>query len=335
MGDTIGTLTIVLAALVAVGALVALLVALRVRRDPFVVVRLEFARQCRALGLARREVVVDVPGDGTHRVVYVVREARAGAVDPPTLVMVHGYTGSKENWCPVVKRLGRDCRIVLPDLPGWGDSQRIAGADYGFSAQAERLAAFLRAVSPGVPVVLVGHSMGGGITAVVAARHPALVARVALLSAAGVRFADNDFGLAVLEGLNPFGVEDAASLERYLDVLFHDRRARPPLPWPVKRILIHQRRADAAFEQSVLDRIGRGPEQFLPGELAARIQQPTLLLWGAQDRVIDRSAMDLYAACIPQARTLLVEGAGHMTLTEQPGPIAAALRALIDEESTA
>src|SRR3546814_11869626 len=70
------------------------------------------------------------------------------------------------------------------------------------------------------------------------------------------------------------------------------------MPWPAPAILIGHRRREAAFEQSVLDEIGRGPEQFLPGEEAARIRQPALLAWGAHDRVIDPSAMGLYAARI-------------------------------------
>ena len=91
------------------------------------------------------------------------------------------------------------------------------------------------------------------------------------------------------------------------------------------------RRREAAFEQSVLDRIGRGDERFLPWQEAERIRQPTLLLWGAHDRVIDPSAMALYAQRIPRARTRLLERSGHMTLMEEPGAVAEALIGLVEE----
>src|SRR5690606_20199538 len=130
------------------------------------------------------------------------------------------------------------------------------------------------------PAVLRGRSLSGGIAAGLAARQPGLVARVGLFDAAGVRFADNQFGLDVLAGNNPFGVHDRASLAHYFDILFHDRRAIPAMPWPVPAILVAHRRRAAAFEQSVLDEIGRGPEQFQPGDEAARIRQPALLAWG-------------------------------------------------------
>jgi pimeloyl-ACP methyl ester carboxylesterase len=87
---------------------------------------------------------------------------------------------------------------------------------------------------------------------------------------------------------------------------------------------------DAAFEQAVLDRIGRGDERFLPGAEAARIRQPALLLWCRQDVVIDPSALALYAARIPQAARVLLDDCGHMSLMERPADVAAAIDALIE-----
>jgi pimeloyl-ACP methyl ester carboxylesterase len=245
----------------------ALAVGVGIASDPYLLVRAQFERQRANAGLDRHAVAA-----AGHRWVYAERDA--DAANAPTIVMIHGFTGSKENWYPVARELRGRYRIVVPDLPGWGESERKPDADYGFVAQAERVAAFIRAVSPGKPVVLLGHSMGGGIAAVVAARYPQLVARVGLLDAAGVRFEDNQFGIDVLAGKNPFAVNDAASLGRYLDVLFYDKAKAPWIPWPASVGYIRHRRADAAFEQSVLDRIGRGPERFLPGDEAANIRQP-------------------------------------------------------------
>ena len=94
--------------------------------------------------------------------------------------------------------------------------------------------------------------------------------------------------------------------------------------------MIGKRRADAGFEQGVLDRIGRSQESLLPGEEASRIRQPALLLWCRQDVVIDASAMEVYAQRIPQARQVLLEGCGHMSLLERPRKVADAVVALIE-----
>lgn len=292
-------------------------------RDPFLLVRGEFARQRIAAGLSPASV--EAAG---HRWAYAYRDA--DRVDAPTVVMLHGFTGSKENWYPLAAALGGRYRLLVPDLPGWGQSERKPATTYGFTQQAANVDAFIRAVSPGKPVVLLGHSMGGGIAALVAARFPQDVASLGLLDAAGVRFQDNAFGTDVLAGKNPFAVDDAASLRRYIDIVFHDPAAKPWLPWPASTALIRKRRADAGFEQGVLDRIGRSEESLLPGEEAVRIRQPALLLWCRQDAVIDPSAMDVYAQRMPQARTVLLDGCGHMSLMERPTQVAEAVVKLID-----
>lgn len=295
-------------------------------RDPLGLVHAEFARQRWAAGLSLRQTQA-----AGHRWVYAVREAdKAGA---PTVVMIHGFTGSKENWYRLAERLRGRYRLVIPDLPGWGDSERIKGQDYGFVAQSERVAAFIDRVAErqGSQVVLLGHSMGGGIVALTAADHPQSVARVGLFDAAGVRFKDNVFGTEVLAGKNPFGVEDEASLKRYLDTVFYIDDAKPSIPWPASRAVIAWRKQQARFEQSVLDRIGRSDERFLPGQAAARIRQPALLLWCRQDAVIDASAMDLYAAQMPQASKVLLDGCGHMSIVEKPDETAAAVEMLINQ----
>lgn len=297
--------------------------ALALWRDPFLLVRLEFARLRRAAGLSRGSV--DAAG---HRWVYAWRDA--DTAQAPTVLMLHGFTGCKENWYPLAQALGGRYRLLIPDLPGWGDSERKPDAVYGFAEQAANVAAFLRALSPDRPVVLLGHSMGGGIAALAAARYPDLIVRVGLFNAAGVRFNDNAFGLDVLAGNNPFAVTDAATLRRFVDMVFFDDAAKPWIPWPASAALIARRRRDAAYEQAVLDRIGRGQDSLLPGEAAAGIHQPALLVWGRQDAVIDPSALELYASRIPQARKLLLDGCGHMSIAERPRAVADAVVEWID-----
>ena len=293
--------------------------------QPDRLIDLDYARQRIAAGLSKATLQVD-----DHRWTYA--HAAGNAVDAPLIVMVHGFTGSKENWYPLADALAGRYAVAIPDLPGWGETQRVGGADYGYLAQAARVERFIETLKARQPreVVLLGHSMGGGIAALVAARRPDLVARVGLLDAAGVRFADNRFGREVLAGRNPFAVNDVDTLERYVDTVFFDASAKPWVPWPASRAYIARRVRDAGFEQGVLDGIGRGPERFLPGDAAPRIRQPALLLWCRQDAVIDASALDLYGARMPHASRVLLDGCGHMSLMEQPAAVARAVNALIE-----
>lgn len=272
----------------------------------------EFARQRWRAGARRRDVKV-----ADHR----WRVLEAGAVDAPTIVLVHGFTGFKENWLPLMRALAPRYRLIAPDLPGWGGSERKPQADYGAHAQVERLAEFLRAL-PRRPTLLAGHSMGGQIVGLLAARHPQLVQRLALISSSGVRFEQNSFVRGVLRGDNPFGVTTRAELRRYLGIVFE----QPPfVPWPFDEALVRRRRADADFERRVLDDIGRGPQAFaLESELGA-IRAPALLLWCRGDRVIDASAAARFAAGLADSRSVMLDGRSHMPMVERSDQTARAI----------
>jgi abhydrolase domain-containing protein 6 len=169
----------------------------------------------------------------------------------------------------------------------------------------------------------VGHSMGGQITGLLAARHPELVDRLALISASGVLFEENEFGRQVLSGDNPFSVGSRAQLHRYLAIVF---RKPPFVPWPFDEALVQRRRDDALFEQRVLDDIGRGPGAFsLQNELAA-IRAPVLLIWGLDDRVIDHSAMRIFQNGLAHSHTNLLNACGHMPMMERTAETATALK---------
>ena len=274
----------------------------------------EFARQRWLAGASVHSIrVLD------HRWTYL--EAGQG----PLVVMLHGFTGSKENWLPVMRELARNHRVIAPDLPGWGESERLPDGDYGPDAQVERIAAFLRALGP-KPALVVGHSMGGQFLGMLAARHPELVGPVTLMSSAGVKFEQNNFGRAVLAGHNPFEVQTRAQLHRYLGIVFTD----PPfVPWPADEAIVRKRRVDVGFEQKVLDGIGRGPGAFALQDELGRIQSPVLLLWCRDDKVIDVSAAAVFAQGLAHSQTALLDDCGHMPMMAQPGKVASALRRFI------
>ncbi len=279
---------------------------------PESVLQAEFARQRWLAGASERSL--EVAG---HRVAYL----EAGDPASPTLVLVHGFVGSKENWLPLMRELAGDWHVIAPDLPGWGESGRDESLDYGPVAQADRLADLLRAL-PSPPAMVVGHSMGGQVVGLMAARHPGLAPRLTLMSAAGVTFRENDFARAVLAGGNPYQVGNRADLKRFLGMVF----AEPPfVPWPADEALVRRRIADAAFEQRVLDAIGRGPEALLLETLLPGIAAPTLLLWCRDDQVIDVSAVDTFRAGLPRSEVVLLDGCGHMPMMARPAEVAAAL----------
>jgi len=252
-----------------------------------------------------------------HRWQYL--EAGSG----PTVVLVHGFTGSKEHWLALMAQLSAQFHVIAPDLPGWNASQRVPGADYGVIAQADRLHRFLAALGD-EPVIVVGHSMGGHISGLLAAAHPGQVQRLVLMSSAGVPFTDNAFSHAVRAGENPFAVRNRADLHRQMALVF----STPPfLPWPVDLALARQRAANADFESAVLAQISAPDQRYALAARLADIRMPVLLLWCRQDRVIDASAMHAFRAGLTDSRSVVLEGCGHMPLMERPKAVARAIAA--------
>lgn len=269
----------------------------------------EFSRQAFVAGVERRERTV-----ADHTWVYFERGRGA------PLVLVHGFSGAKENWLPMVAELSRSHRVIIPDLPGWGESTRLEDADYGIAAQTERLADFLETLDLR-DVDLVGHSMGGAISGLTAARHPERLATLTLMNSAGVTFELNDFARRILAGELPFNVDDRAGWARLVDDLFV---VEPFLPARLADVLIARNRANHEFHRRVMARLS-GDEQLILEQNLAAIAVPTLVLWCDGDRVLDVSAVETLAHGLAFGELVTLSGCGHMPMMERPDATALAL----------
>lgn len=105
----------------------------------------------------------------------------------PTVVLVHGYMDAAGTWDRVAPALAaRGLRVIAPDMRGFGEGPRTPpGSYYHFADYVFDLADVVEAVSPGAPVMLVGHSMGGTITTLFAGTYPERVSRLAILEGLG------------------------------------------------------------------------------------------------------------------------------------------------------
>jgi abhydrolase domain-containing protein 6 len=253
---------------------------------------------------------------GDHAWAYLEAGDPAGR----PVVIVHGFAGSKEYWLPLLPHLPRDRRYLLVDLPGWGQSTRIEGGDYGIPAQAGRLADFITTLGLGKPVV-VGHSMGGHVAGILGTRHPDKVSALVLVAPAGVRFHANLFAQRVLAGQTPFNVDDRAGWARLSSDLFE----QPPwLPPRVVDALVARNQANHAFHDRVIDVIRRGENAFLLEQEFPLLQVPLSVVWCEKDRVLDVSGAEAFRY-VPGARIVLLPDCGHMPMMEWPAELASAM----------
>jgi pimeloyl-ACP methyl ester carboxylesterase len=246
----------------------------------------------------------------------------------PTLVLLHGFAADKTIWLPLAEQLTAHFHVVIPDLPGWGESSRNAGASYGVQAQAQRLQAFLAALNL-QRVVLVGHSMGGAIAGVYAADHPDGVAALALLDAYGLKTKVNDFDRTVMAGQDPFAYDDRAGYERALKLAF----LHPPrIPGRIEDVFVARNRADRPFIERTLAELRR-PEDYLSLQHdLGRLTMPVLGLWCREDRIVDPSALDSLRDGLTAAASIsssLLSGCNHMPMMEKPEATAQVLTGFV------
>src|SRR5579872_6883065 len=111
-----------------------------------------------------------------------IRFVEAGA--GPPLVLVHDYLASRVAWDDVLPRLAPRFRVIVPDLPGFGESEKPPPGRYryDFGAFSESLVDLLAALGVG-RVSVCGHALGGAVALKLAATHPHVVDRLVLVNA--------------------------------------------------------------------------------------------------------------------------------------------------------
>jgi len=296
-------------ALIAISVMVAFLVLYFVFPNRLVAVALSAVR--RSCGFGSRSI--EVSGDPWH---YL----EGGPASAETLVLLHGFGGDKDNWPLYARALNRDYRVIIPDLPGFGQSIRRPDADYRIRAQTARLQAFIRAM--GIDRFhIAGNSMGGCLALDYALIYPRQVRTVALLNNAGVHGrTKSELELAVERGESPLTVATADEFEKLLTFVAH----KPfRLPGIVKRVycedaITHRRFLDRVFE-SLFEELQLRP---WTDELE-RLTAPTLIIWGRHDRLIDVSCTEVMQARIPNNHCVVFEDVGHVPMLECPTEAAA------------
>jgi pimeloyl-ACP methyl ester carboxylesterase len=230
-----------------------------------------------------------------------------------TIVLVHGFGGDKDNFTRTARHLAKSYRVLIPDLPGFGDASRDPGAGYAIADQVENLRLFLQA--QGVARVhLGGNSMGGFIVAEFAARYPAQAASLWLLDAAGTAAA---FDTPMVDSYRQGG--GMPLLLRSPDDFGPMLRActfRPPLvPHSVKQVLGRRGAADFDLHTSIMRQVHQSP--LLEHQFTA-IASPALIVWGEQDRVLNPAGAAALQAIMADSEVVTMPNIGHLPMLEAP-----------------
>ncbi len=237
----------------------------------------------------------------------------------PAVMLVHGFSANKDTWLRFAAELPADYRIIAPDLAGHGDSSAPLNGNYNLLRQAERLHALAAHLNLQRFHIL-GSSMGGAISAIYASQHPDQIASLTLMNAAGVDAPEpSEYMQALAEGRNPLIATDEDSFEYRWDFLM----SRPPLlPWPLRPALVRDTLKRQAINEAIFAGMLATREQLADSDfdqqLTAKVTMPVLIIWGAEDRVLDVSAAAAFKQRLPQAETEIYQGIGHLPMFENP-----------------
>lgn len=249
------------------------------------------------------------------------------------VVLVHGQPGVAGDWRPVVDRLATitdpPLRTLVPDRPGWGSSP---DTPTGVKGNADWLEQALSSLVGDEPVVVAGHSFGGGVAIRLALDHPERARALVLVSPIG-----RDEALSRLDRV----LAHPQVGERIVrGGLFAARRVARVVR---RRFEQSERHAGAAQAALVLQLAGEKPfsdasvHSFLVEQRAlvnetpdlARalpsLRVPAVVLAGAGDRIVSAAASRALAASIPGAELVTIQGAGHLLPFEAPEVVAATI----------
>jgi 2-hydroxymuconate-semialdehyde hydrolase len=265
---------------------------------------------------AQRFVEVD------GRQVYVEQQGTGDAV-----VLLHGFGESSYSWRQVIPELARSFRVVAPDLNGFGWTQRPRDPRSYTREGQERLVLGVLAALGITRAQFVGHSYGGGLTLFVASRHPEVVRSMVLVDSAAPTYSDDRrTRLAGMRSLDYFFVRFALRPRHIrgslLESVYDPAVVTPGLVRAYLDRLRVEGEDDAYY--GLTARLPPPAAEAAAGGGEVKLEKiaiPALVVWGAEDRVIQVETGRRSAGLLPAGEFVTIPRAGHLPMEERPAEL--------------
>lgn len=222
----------------------------------------------------------------------------------PVLIL-HGWGASGRVYQAMAEQLAAKYRVIVPDLPGFGQSQE-PNIPFCVDDYADFVLEFLKPM--GIKrICLIGHSFGGRIIIKLANRAlPFEIDKIVLIDSAGIR---------------PQPSKKRGLRQRCYKIgkwFFTRKPVAKAFPGALEALRVRFGSADYAaaspmMRQCLVRAVNEDLTSLLPG-----ITPPTLLVWGENDTATPVSDARLMEKTIPNAGLALIAGAGHYSFLDQP-----------------
>jgi pimeloyl-ACP methyl ester carboxylesterase len=236
----------------------------------------------------------------------------------PSLLFLHYWGGSSRTWDPVVNSLKTDFRCVAYDHRGWGESDKPE-TGYSVHELAEDAEALIQALGL-TRYVLVGHSMGGKVAQLLAAKRPVGLEALILVAPAPP---------------TPMNVPEAQRKQ-----MIQAYQHREAVEFLIQNVLTSVALPDQIRQQIIEDTLKGGmaaklawPEKGMLEDISGAVPDisvPTLVLAGENDQVEKIDSLErALLPNIPTARMTVIPETGHLSPLEVPERIASEIRAFL------
>jgi 3-oxoadipate enol-lactonase len=232
-----------------------------------------------------------------------------GAGKAPVLFLLHSLLSDRASFDPIVPKLSRSFRVIVPELPGFGGSKGVSG---GLAAVADRMAEAVKEGAGGDETLVLGNGYGGFVALQMAIRHPGIASRL-ILADCGAAFSE--------EGRQAFRNMAAASKAKGLTAITDVAMRRlfaPEFQAQHPDLMRDRREAFLRTDPEVFRAACAAlAELDLRPELG-RVTVPVLVLVGEHDEATPPPMSHELAAQLPNARLAIIPGCAHVPQLQSP-----------------
>ena len=231
------------------------------------------------------------------------------------IVFLHGLMANKEQWSKMMEYFAiRGYHVIVPDMPGYGESKEYPRECYSLDKQVELLRGLLERI--GVEKInLAGNSLGGAVALSYTKKYKESVETLALLGGpAGLGKWAPEIIEEFKKGKNPFIPLSIHEFNKELELLFY--RA-PKLPQEVAAKMVSNYQSQQEKYEYIFNIFSMCLYNFAV-DFSADFNIPTLIIWGYDDKIITVKDAVMAKDKIPGSKLIILKKAGHLLMIENP-----------------
>lgn len=238
--------------------------------------------------------------------------------DKEVLILIHGFGADKDHWGRWLLDITDHYHVIIPDLPGFGESGHERTKKYSINLQKERLAAFMKHLALKEKYHILGNSMGGAIAGAYAVEHQSELRSLILVDNYGIKSNVMSDAMKMYQkdpqNNNLFLFESPETFDALMRYVFYK-----PLyvPYRIKKALAEHQAKHNDLYGKIFKEIQSEGDDFLASGLKT-FKKPLLVIWGENDGIFHHTTVDRIKELVPECETAIIPKSGHVPYVETP-----------------